>query len=603
MKALTVIACFLTVVSSAVAADRRPVVAIADYMETNGVVSAKRGMTEALREAGFLPVVLPETDRAGVQELLSRCDAVMIGGGIRGQDYSRRCAFEDVVISLAAERNLPIVGICHGAQVINRHFGGTLGKVPSNGPVVHKDAVRFERTGERAEHDTTVLPGDSLMARVFGTGTVRINSSHTMRCLKLADGFKLTAQAADGVVEAYEHVSRPIHGFQFHPEFYWQKDRRCLELLRQSLSPPARHQAKPSFPSTGLNADFQVKYPEPVAERPPLRGVMLPPEKVTEKHFQTLKEWGVTLARYQMMPTGPDAWLVTTNCARYVSWLDAKLDALANEVLPLANRYGIRLVIDIHVPPGGRDGQIMHMCDRQDYLDCFVECWRHIAICLKGRPGIYGYDLINEPDQKREAKIADYWEVQRRAADVVRAIDPDTTILIASNGWNKPDNFAYLSPLAMDNVIYQVHVYQPMAFTHQGVLPKYKDDVTRWPDGSKGWNKDWLRKLLGPVREFQQRHHAKIYAGEFSAVSWAEGADRYLADLISLFEEYGWDWTYHAFREWPGWDAEKVCVGNARQPDKAKFKKDSDNPRLRVLRDAFAGRTNAVTVIGQTAVR
>ena len=237
----------LAVALSAVAAERRPVVAIADYMETNGVVSAKRGMTEALREAGFAPVVLPEMDRTAAQEVLSRCDAVMIGGGIKGQDYGRRCAFEDVVIALADEKGLPIVGICHGAQVVNRHFGGTLGPVPKKGPVVHKDAARFARTGERTEHDATVLLGDSLMARVFGAGPVRINSSHTMRCLKLADGFKLTAQAADGVVEAFEHVSRPIFGFQFHPEFYWTKDRRCLELLRQALSPK-----KPVFPSVGL---------------------------------------------------------------------------------------------------------------------------------------------------------------------------------------------------------------------------------------------------------------------------------------------------------------------------------------------------------------
>ena len=214
---------------------RRPVVVIPDYLATNGVVSADRSLTEALRDAGFLPFVLPETDQDSVRRTLLQCDAVMIGGGAKEQDYVRRCAFEDMVISLAAERNLPIVGVCHGAQVINRHFGGTLETVPAKGGVVHQDAELFKRTTELAEHDATVLPGDSLMARVFNAGTVRINSSHKKRCLKLADGFKVTAQAADGVIEAYEHVSRPIFGFQFHPEYHWQRDRRCLELLRQAL--------------------------------------------------------------------------------------------------------------------------------------------------------------------------------------------------------------------------------------------------------------------------------------------------------------------------------------------------------------------------------
>jgi len=221
---------------SAVAGESRPVVAIVDYHETNGVVSVKRGMSEALLKAGCLPVVLPEMDRDAAREILARCEAVMIGGGITGQDYKRRSAFEKVVIALADEKALPIVGICHGAQIVNEYFGGSLGDVPKKGTVVHKDAVRFARTGVRAEHDAEILPGDSLMARVFGSGKVRINSSHKYCCRDLAEDFKVTAQAADGVIEAYEHVSRPIYGFQFHPEFYWSTDRRCLDLLRRALT-------------------------------------------------------------------------------------------------------------------------------------------------------------------------------------------------------------------------------------------------------------------------------------------------------------------------------------------------------------------------------
>lgn len=58
------------------------------------------------------------------------------------------------------------------------------------------------------------------------------------------------------------------------------------------------------------------------------------------------------------------------------------------------------------------------------------------------------------------------------------------------------------------------------------------------------------------MRDFQLKYGARIYVGEFSAVRWAPGADRYLEDCISIFEEYGWDWSYHAFREWSGWSVE-----------------------------------------------
>ena len=212
-----------------------PVVAIPDYLPTNGMVSAKRSMTEAILKAGCLPVVLPEMDDAAADQFLAKCDALMIGGGIGNHNYARRAGYEDRVISLAVKRGLPVVGICHGCQIINRHFGGKLGHVPTDGKVAHKDAVRFSRSGERAEHMATVLPGESLMSQIFGEGEIKINSSHVMRCLTVAPGFRVTAQAEDGVIEAIQHESMPIFGFQFHPEVYWTKDERFLELLRRAL--------------------------------------------------------------------------------------------------------------------------------------------------------------------------------------------------------------------------------------------------------------------------------------------------------------------------------------------------------------------------------
>jgi hypothetical protein len=75
---------------------------------------------------------------------------------------------------------------------------------------------------------------------------------------------------------------------------------------------------------------------------------------------------------------------------------------------------------------------------------------------------------------------------------------------------------------------------------------------------------------LEPVREFQRAYNVHIYAGEFSAIRWAPGdsAYRYLKDVIELFEEYGWDWTYHAYREWDGWSVEHGSDPNDHAPTK-----------------------------------
>ena len=224
--------------TDAPAAAPRRIVAIPDYLPTSGLVSARRTMTEALLAAGLLPVVLPEMDDAAADQFLSHCDAVMIGGGVKDQDYNRRCAYEDRILTLAVKRGLVIAGICHGCQVINRHFGGTLAPVPVGRELVHKDVELYERTGERAEHFATVLPGDSLMSRLFGEGRLKINSSHTKRCETPAPGFRVTAVSEeDGVIEAIEHESLPIVAFQFHPEIYWPKDPRFLALIRRAYEP------------------------------------------------------------------------------------------------------------------------------------------------------------------------------------------------------------------------------------------------------------------------------------------------------------------------------------------------------------------------------
>ena len=330
------------------------------------------------------------------------------------------------------------------------------------------------------------------------------------------------------------------------------------------------------------NAEYRVGYPARVRDLPPLKGVMLPSGPCKEDDFRTLHDWGATLVRYQMCRFwGEDN--ANGDLADYDRWLDGKLDHLDAVVLPLAEKYGLKVVIDLHVPPGGRNGSEMNMFHDRRFADHFIACWRRIATRFCNRRAVYGYDLINEPEQQLEALDGcDYWNLQRRAAEAVRAIDPDTTIIVESNGWDGADAFRYLSPLAMDNVIYQVHMYEPHQFTHQGVHNADRWNRVGYPNAERGWDREFIRRRLQPVLDFRQRHGARIYVGEFSAIAWGEGADRYIADCISLFDEYGFDWTYHAFREWTGWSVEHETARPGAKPVLS-----SDNPRMRALKAGF----------------
>ena len=81
-------------------------------------------------------------------------------------------------------------------------------------------------------------------------------------------------------------------------------------------------------------------------------------------------------------------------------------------------------------------------------------------------------------------------------------------------------------------------------------------------------NKASLEAALQPVIDFQRAYGVHIYIGEFSAIRWAPGdsAARYLSDLIDIFEAHGWDWSYHAFREWSGWSVEHGADPKDRKP-------------------------------------
>ncbi len=327
------------------------------------------------------------------------------------------------------------------------------------------------------------------------------------------------------------------------------------------------------------NATHRCVYTPRVTDAPRRRGVMLG-LGLKEADFKVLHDWGVTLARFQMErhwnTVGGNRDLVA-----YGKYIDEQLDIL-EDVLKWAKKYGMQICIDLHAAPGARgEARDLYMCHDEVYAEAFVATWRKIATRFKGRPEVYGFDLINEPQQRLPAlPDCDYWSIQSRAAEAIREIDPETPIIVESNVYADPGTFAYLKPLALTNIIYQAHMYKPMAFTHQQVFDR-KAPRTKYPDAAKGWDRAYVRRQLQAMRDFQERHGAKIYVGEFSAIVWAEGAGHYIRDCIDIFEEYGWDWSFHSFREWSGWSVEYEATEPWQE------KPSLDNPRKRALLEGF----------------
>ena len=304
---------------------------------------------------------------------------------------------------------------------------------------------------------------------------------------------------------------------------------------------------------------------------PRLRG-MMSPNAFRDDDLRVLgTEWKANVIRWQITRNWGRAG-TDRDLAEYDRWMDGRLEEL-DKALDSCRRYGIKAVVDMHSPPGGRyTNNDLAIFNEPQYQGHWVAVWERIARRCKGNPAIWGYDLINEPAQTAPSPetVTDYLGAQVRAAKAIRVIDPDMPIFIEAANWDSPAGYKELEPIVgVSNVIYQVHMYVPGEFTHQGVKGKWNSTAYPGKIGDTVWDKQQLRKTLQPVRDFQLAYNVHIYVGEFSAIRWAPGAADYLRDCIDLFEEYGWDWTYHAYREWDGWSVEHGSDPQDHQPTRA----------------------------------
>ena len=333
-------------------------------------------------------------------------------------------------------------------------------------------------------------------------------------------------------------------------------------------------------PVAKLPEGFRAEYTSRVASVPRLRGAMSP-DAYRKGDLDVLASWGANLVRWQFTrnwgQVGSERDLV-----EYNGWIDSKLDEF-EQVIADCERLGMKVVLDLHTPPGGINQELdMAMFHEPEYAQAFIDVWKKIARRFKGRnSAVFGYNLVNEPNQWRMTPN-NYLKLQYDAALAIRGIDPEIPIIIESNLSSAPETFEYLTPLPIKDVIYQVHMYKPMQYTHQGIQGMA---FSVYPGVFNGvhYDRETLRKVLEPVRKFQEKYGARIYVGEFAATRWAEGAERYMGDVISICEEYGWDWSYHAFRESKTWDVEYEGGSHG----KGEVKAAAPTARFKVLQEGF----------------
>ncbi|WP_206808587.1 gamma-glutamyl-gamma-aminobutyrate hydrolase family protein [Paradesulfitobacterium ferrireducens] len=212
---------------------KKPVIGITVAHGTEELKTFPRAYYVArVKEAGGLPVLLPPVEsETEAQEVLDLLDGLILTGGgdispyYLGEDPLRGigdCQPErdlgELILSKAAlKRELPLLGICRGIQVLAVAAGG---KIYQDISSQHPGAMLHSQKAPRQYpwHEVEVKE-DSLLRRILGEKRIAVNSFHHQAVSVIPEGFVLNALAPDGVIEGIEKAGAKFCiGVQWHPE-------------------------------------------------------------------------------------------------------------------------------------------------------------------------------------------------------------------------------------------------------------------------------------------------------------------------------------------------------------------------------------------------
>jgi len=185
---------------------------------------------DSLRRAGAIPVLIPPQPEDAA-DLVEERDGLLLAGGddcdpaICGEERNpsvepmdaRRQSNDLTLAKAARERGIPTLGICLGLQVMNVAAGGSL--VQDINSEMQTEIEHVSEPEDRARHNVIIEDGTRLAAILGGGREINVNSSHHQAIKGIGRGFRVTAEAPDGIVEGLEDPDHPFYlGVQWHPE-------------------------------------------------------------------------------------------------------------------------------------------------------------------------------------------------------------------------------------------------------------------------------------------------------------------------------------------------------------------------------------------------
>lgn len=227
----------------------KPIIGLVSHATEAGS-SVADAYVKAVADAGGVPILLPiSEDLSALDSLLNTIDGLLLTGGCDslsayyGEEPSpklgnvqvRRDRMELPLALYAVRRNIPILGICRGMQLINIALGGTLYQdLESEYPtklVAHAPKVELAY----GAHSVRLSGGKNELRDILGLSEgqpLMVNSLHHQAVKRVARGLRVVATASDGVIEGLVgYPEKNIVAVQWHPEQMASKGDATMQRL------------------------------------------------------------------------------------------------------------------------------------------------------------------------------------------------------------------------------------------------------------------------------------------------------------------------------------------------------------------------------------
>ncbi|MBN1870190.1 MAG: cellulase family glycosylhydrolase [Candidatus Omnitrophica bacterium] len=213
-----------------------------------------------------------------------------------------------------------------------------------------------------------------------------------------------------------------------------------------------------------------------------------------------------------------------------------------------ARQYKIWLILDLHAAPGAQNcdwhsdslGKAELWTKRKNQERAWA-LWEFLADRYRDEDCIAGYDLLNESVLKDTGLLNRFYQQMIKR---IRGIDKNHILFIEGNTW--ATDVECLEEYDDDNYALSIHNYEPLEFVFNFV----KNLSYPLKPARGGWNETKIRRNLSRYLDISQKRNVPMFAGEFgvNVCGGMSGEDRWLADILKCFNDYGFHWTYWTYK-------------------------------------------------------